>query len=254
MELAWGYVADIFLRSTSLSQDRGFRNVVTMATGQHDLTAVKTCLSQQVQTWWSGTITHTHTHWPDTADPIMISQTENRSKDKSSVLKHTHCSVYSKTWVLHTHTHTLGIHIPLCFALIHNGTTLTFPSLQLFHTRASTKQCKQSSVALEDHPDVLSLSFFSFLQLSFACWFGSSLNASAPRPPRFLRPITCPSTTTTTTIPLQDKCREARLCCLVFYLRENSSKCWELLIKVTMINNDWCCNYRPIAALFDVEF
>lgn len=46
----------------------------------------------------------------------------------------------------------------------------------------------------------------------------------------------------------------ASLCLCAFLSQANSSKCWGLFIKVTMINNDWCCNYRPIAALFDEEF
>lgn len=49
-----------------------------------------------------------------------------------------------------TSTH-VGIGSLVCFALIHNGATLTFPP-QLFHTNASMKQCKQKPGGLEPSP------------------------------------------------------------------------------------------------------
>lgn len=134
---------------------------------------------------------------------------------------------------LHTHaqTHT-GIHTLLCFALIHNGMTLTFPLSYFAHTHRQNNANK-SSVSLRPSRHH-ALSFFSKHRLnvdSGILWFGPLcllhvLKMNAERPA--LLPHVLSSA--------------------------NSSKCWELFIKVTMINNDWCCNYRPIAAPFDVEF
>lgn len=117
----------------------------------------------------------------------------------------------------------------LCFALIHNRITLTFPFnhfMQICPQNNANKRNVSLKLFIETEPMIWSLiSFKTTIQMLILklFWKLGWLHSFY-------------------VLKINAK-RLALLLCVLF--STNSSKCWELFINVTMINNDWCCNYRP---------
>lgn len=138
------------------------------------------------------------------------------------VFQHTHLQEH-----LHTHaqTHT-GIHTLLCFALIHNGMTLTFPLSYFTHTHTHkriNKTMQTKAVYPWGRADItLSLFSINTVWMLILEFFGSGHS------------VYCTSSRWT---------RRGRLCCLMFYPRrilQNVESCllkwqWSIMTDVVII-------------------
>lgn len=147
---------------------------------------------------------------------------------------------FSKTQT-HTSARTAETHTGMCFALIHNGMTLTFPPSYFTHAHRQNNADK-SDVSLRPSRNR------ALPSCENAAWM------SIPELQRIPRSFALGHSVRRVSSQNERWTGRALLCVCVFLSQANSSKCWGLFIKVTMINNDWCCNYKPIAALFDEEF